>query len=130
MAIKITRRTGWLFNMGAKLNIKINGEVVGKLADNSSINIDISTPEVQLQVSQFGGLRSNKLPIFDGDIVTITASPFSSFSFLAIILLMLISRPLAETHWTRYVAIIALIGYGISHLVIPGYHYRLSKRQS
>ena len=128
MAIKITRRTGWLFNMGAKLNIKINGEVVGKLSDNSSINIDIAPPEVQIQVSQFGGLRSNKLPISDGDIVTITASPFSSFSFLAIILLMLISGSLSETHWTRYLATIALLGYGISHFMIPGYHYRLSKR--
>ncbi|MBZ6527128.1 hypothetical protein HYQ40_05005 [Aerococcaceae bacterium DSM 111021] len=125
MTIKIIRDTGWI-GMGSGLSIKMNGASVGKVAHKSILNIDVPSGNVQLQASQFGA-RSNKIHASDGDTVKLTATTWSKYSLVGIILFMLLSSSIPSTHWLRFIAIFAMIGYAISHLIIPGFHYRLSK---
>lgn len=59
MAVTINRDTGFLGMLGS-LKLMIDGKIVGKVAHNDTIKLELPQEEAILSISQ-GGSRSNKV---------------------------------------------------------------------
>lgn len=80
MAIKINRSTG-LIGMAGSLKLMINGKVVGKVAHNDTIKLELPQEEAILSISH-GGSRSNKVAVRDGDTLVIKTVTRTKILFL------------------------------------------------
>lgn len=69
MAVTITRETGLIGLFGA-VAVRVDGEIVAKVADNETVRIELAGDEATLRVTQYGS-RSNKLQVRDGDALVI-----------------------------------------------------------
>lgn len=74
MSIIIRRNTGWN-GVASKMQIKLNGKIVGSIMEKEQIELEIPEGKTNLQVTRFAN-KSNKLVVEDGDIIEITPTDF------------------------------------------------------
>ncbi len=85
MSITIYRKTGWM-GSGSKIDIKMNGEKIGRIEENQEVVVNLSERNGTIKVTQWG-IKSNELEVQDGDRVKIKPTPFYIASMPLILLL-------------------------------------------
>lgn len=124
MAIKIKRSTG-LLGMAGSLKLLLNGKVVGKVAHNDTVKLDLPQEEAVLHISQ-GGSRSNKIPVRNGDTLIVKTGTRTK-----ILLLLMFAVPILLTFFPHsysnrpYIGIVAIAVIGI--ILLASKTYKITK---
>lgn len=96
MAIVIKRCTGWL-GKASKIAIEIDGIKVAKIKDKEQITVKLPHDEVNLSVSQPGGVKSNKIEVKDGEVINITSTKWTNISFFLPIFITFLTSFISNT---------------------------------
>ncbi|WP_373779774.1 hypothetical protein [Jeotgalibaca porci] len=124
MTVTIKRDTGFLGMLGS-LKLLINGKVVGKVAHNDTIELDLSHDEAILHISQ-GGSRSNKVRVRNGDTVVIKTVTRTKILFLTMFAVPALLLLLPASFSSRpYIGIAAITVIGI--IMLASETYKITK---
>lgn len=123
MAITVRRKTGLIGMLGA-LKLKINGQVVGKVAHDNRVHLDFPQGEAVLHISQ-GGSRSNKVHVRDGDTLVIRTSRRTKRLIFLMFAIPTLLRFFPDTIFNRpYIGLAAVAVIGAFLLVTETYEIR------
>ena len=124
MAVTINRDTGFLGMLGS-LKLIINGKVVGKVAHNNTIELDLPHDEAILHISQ-GGSRSNKVEVRDGDTLVVKTVTRTKILFLLMFAVPTLLTFFPNTYSNRpYIGITAIVVIGI--ILLASETYKITK---
>lgn len=94
--------------MLGKIKIYIDDQEVAKIKQNGQIELEVSTNEAKITVSQFGS-HSNKLVVQDGQVVKITNSSWLYADYIFIFIVLFSNRIFLPDVYKSIVYFILLI---------------------
>lgn len=124
MAVTINRDTGFLGMLGS-LKLMIDGKIVGKVAHNDTIKLELPQEEAILSISQ-GGSRSNKVRVRNGDKFVVKTVTRTKILFLLMFAVPTLLTFFPNTYSNRpYIGIAAIVVIGI--ILLASETYKITK---
>lgn len=128
MSVVIKRHTGWM-GMGTNMKIKLDGEVVDKLAHNMEIAVQLPGDKANLRISH-GGIKSDEIEIKDGDVIDVKRRAWYRWSFPLYFLVLFVSILIPDYKIRMFVTVSFGLVLIISMFFFNGYYLEIVEEGS
>lgn len=123
MLVTVKRKTG-ASGAGSRINIKLNGEKVSKIAHQQALELDIQDESAKIKVEQFG-VKSNEIKVENGDVVEIKTAKITYISVLSLFVYIIVSSFDQIAAYAPLSRTICIILFVCNFFIFDGFRLRI-----